>query len=154
MATGYEPAVCPHSLESQPYPGLLQKKHGQQVEGGDLTPLLCTGEASPGVLCPDVESSLHEKCGHVRQCAEKDHRNARDTAPLLQGQTESWGHSAGEKKKVLARPDSGFPYLKGGYKKEGDRLFSRVYFDKIRGNDFKLKEGTLKGQLPCSLQGS
>jgi len=34
-----------------------------------------------------------------------------------------------------------FQYLKGGYKKQGDRLFSRVCCDKIRGNDFKLKYG-------------
>jgi len=34
-----------------------------------------------------------------------------------------------------------FQYLKWGYKKEGDRLFSRVCCDRTRGNDFKLKEG-------------
>jgi len=34
-----------------------------------------------------------------------------------------------------------FQYLKGGYKKEGDRLFSRVCCDRTRGNSFKLKEG-------------
>jgi len=27
--------------KSQPYPGLHQKKRGQQVEGGDSAPLLC-----------------------------------------------------------------------------------------------------------------
>jgi len=30
---GHEPAMCPHSPESQPYPGLHQKKRGHQVEG-------------------------------------------------------------------------------------------------------------------------
>ena len=30
--------------------------------------------------------------------------------------------------------------FKGGYKKEGDRLFSSVYCDRTRGNGFKLKE--------------
>ena len=33
-----------------------------------------------------------------------------------------------------------FPYLNGGCKKEGKRLFSRVCCDRTSGNDFKLKE--------------
>ena len=32
---GHEPAMCPHSPECQPYPGLHQKKRGQQSKGGD-----------------------------------------------------------------------------------------------------------------------
>jgi len=58
--------MCPCSAESQPYPGLHQKKHGQQVKGGDSIPLFCTGEASPGVLCLDTESSVQERCEPVR----------------------------------------------------------------------------------------
>ena len=37
-----------------------------------------------------------------------------------------------------------FQYLKGSYKEEGDRLFSRVCCDRTRGNGFKLKEGRLR----------
>jgi len=43
--------------------------------------------------------------------------------------------------KAAGRPESGLHYLKGGSKKEGDRLFSWVYCDRTRGNGFKLKEG-------------
>ena len=50
--------MCP---ESQPYPGLHQKKCGQQGRGGDPAPLLCVGDASPAVLHPDVESSVRER---------------------------------------------------------------------------------------------
>ena len=32
MAAGHEPAMCPHSPESRPYPGLHQKKCGQQIK--------------------------------------------------------------------------------------------------------------------------
>jgi len=34
-------------------------------------------------------------------------------------------------------------YLKEGYEKEGDRLFSRVCCDRTRGNDFKLIKGEI-----------
>jgi len=53
------------SPEDQPYPGLHQKQHGQQVEGGDSAPLLCCGETPLGVLCPALEPSAQERHGPV-----------------------------------------------------------------------------------------
>ena len=61
MAGWHEQAVWPCSPESQPYPGLQQKQHGQQVKGGDPATLHCSGETSPGVLHPDLESSVQER---------------------------------------------------------------------------------------------
>jgi len=51
------------------------KKHGQQVKRGDPAPLLCAGEASAGVLRPDVESSVQESHGPVVAHPEKGHKN-------------------------------------------------------------------------------
>ena len=34
-----------------------------------------------------------------------------------------------------------FQYLKGAYKKDGDKLLSRACSNRTRGNGFKLKEG-------------
>ena len=51
---------------------------------------LCTGEASPGVLCPDGESSVQERHGPDGACPEEGHKNdPRDRTPLLWGQAES-----------------------------------------------------------------
>ena len=37
-----------------------------------------------------------------------------------------------------------YQYIKGSYKKEGDRLFSMVCGDRTRGDGFKLKEGRFR----------
>ena len=66
---------CVFSPESQLYPGLHQKKHGQQGKGGDPALLLCAGEASPGVLHPDVESSVQDRHKPVGAHPEEGHRN-------------------------------------------------------------------------------
>ena len=75
---------APCSPEIQLYLGLSQKNCGQQVEGGDPAPLLCVGEASPGVPCPDVESSVQERHRPVGVHPEEGYKNApRDGTPPM-----------------------------------------------------------------------
>ena len=64
-------AVCLCSPESQPYPGL----HVKKTEGSDPAPLLYAGEISPGVLYPDVESSVQERHGPFGACSEEGHES-------------------------------------------------------------------------------
>ncbi|TRZ06476.1 hypothetical protein HGM15179_020631, partial [Zosterops borbonicus] len=54
---------CPCGQEGRWYPGMHWEKHYQQVEGGDPAPLLSPGEASSGVLCPVLGSSVPESHG-------------------------------------------------------------------------------------------
>jgi len=61
----HELAMCACSPECQRYPGMHQKKHGQQGEAGDSATLLCSGETSSGVLCPALEPSVQDGHGPV-----------------------------------------------------------------------------------------
>jgi len=76
--------MCARSPEGQPYPGLHQEKRGQQVEGGDSAPLLCSGETPPGVLRPALEPSAQERHGPVGVGPEEGHKDdPRAGAPIL-----------------------------------------------------------------------
>ena len=65
--------------------------------------------------------------------------------PLLQEQAERAGAVQPGEERALGRPESSPSVSEGGgYKKEGDRLFIRVYHDRTRGNSFKVKEGRFR----------
>ena len=74
----------PYSSESQLYSGLHQKKHGQQGKGGDPAPPLCAGEASPGVVHPNVHVSPVLRTSHVGMYPEEGHKNDTKDGSLLQ----------------------------------------------------------------------
>ena len=81
---GHDPAIHAHSPENQPYPGLHQKQHDQQVEGGDSAPLLHSGETPPGVLRPALEPAAQERHGLGGAGPEEGYKNdPRAGAPLL-----------------------------------------------------------------------
>jgi len=69
---------------SPKYPGLHQKKCGQQVKGGDSAPLLCSGDTPPAVLRPGLEPSAQERQGPVGAGPEEGQKgDQRDGTHLL-----------------------------------------------------------------------
>jgi len=52
-----------------------------------------------------------------------------------------------EKRRLQGDLTAAFQYLKGGYKKAGERLFTRACSDRTRGNGFKLKEGRSRSDI-------
>ena len=60
---------------------------------------------------------------------------------FYEGRLRELGLFSLEKSRLWGHLRAAFQYLKGGYKKEGDRLFSRICCDRTRGNGSKLKEG-------------
>jgi len=81
---GHETPTCAHRPEGQPYPGLHQEKRGQQVDGGDSAPLLCSGETPPGVLHPALDFLAQVGYGGVGASAEEGYKDDhRAGAPLL-----------------------------------------------------------------------
>jgi len=49
-----------------------------------------------------------------------------------------------EKRRLQGDPIAAFQYLKGSYRKKGDRHFSMVCDDRTKENGFKFKEGRLR----------
>ena len=63
-----------------------------ELKANSVYVLLCAGETSPGVLCPDVEPSARERHGLVGACPEESHKkDPGDGTPLLRGQAERAG---------------------------------------------------------------
>ena len=96
----------------QPYLGLHQEKHGQQVGGGDPAPLLCSGETSPGVLRPALEPPAQEGHGAIGAGPEEGHKNdPRAGTPFLGGQAERLEAVQPGEEKAVGTPDCGLSVL-------------------------------------------
>ena len=108
------PTVCTHSPEGQPHPGLHPQQRGQQVEGGDSTPLLCSGEIHLQ-FCVHLWNPQNKKDMELlEQVQRRTTKTIRDGMPLLWGKAARIGVLHPAEEKALGTPYCGLSLLKRG----------------------------------------
>ena len=100
---GHESTMCARRSEGQPYPGLHQKKCGQQVEWGDSASLLCSGKTPPAELSPSLDPSAQGH-GPIAVGPEGHRKDQRGGTALIWGQTERVGAVQPGEEKALGKP--------------------------------------------------
>ena len=83
--------MCACSLESQPYPGLHQKRGDQQGEGEHRPPLLCLPRPPSGALHSGLGPPAQAGCGAVGAGLEQDHKDDQWAGALLRRKAEGAG---------------------------------------------------------------
>jgi len=113
--TDYKPAVHACSHDIQTYPGLHQRRGGQEVRAGGNSPLLCSPETPPVALHSPLGFPAKERHGAVGVDSEEGHKNDQRAEAFL-----LW-RKAKKFEVVSCREGSGesLPVLKGELQERG-----------------------------------
>ena len=130
----HEPAVCSCSSEGQWYPGLHQKRGGQQGQLLSWGPIWV------------LHRGLGPQYNKDRELLERGHKRAMKMIRGLEhlsyeDSLRELGLFSLEKRRLQGDLNAAIQYLKGDYEQEGNQLFTWVDSDRTKGNGFKLKEG-------------
>ena len=81
--------IFPYFHHFLPISSLFPSQSCQNVTGGHPSPLLSTGDATPGVLGPVLASSFQERHGHTEGSPTKDHTDDQGTGASLRGKAKT-----------------------------------------------------------------
>lgn len=122
----HEPVMC--HKEGLQYCRLHEANYCQQLEGNDLFPLLSSGKATPGVLCPVVVLPVKERHGATGTGQWRDSKHL-----LCEECLKDLTH-----RRLRGSPINVYKYLKEGYKCRV-RLFSVVPRNMTTGSGHNLE---------------
>ncbi|KAK4819120.1 LOW QUALITY PROTEIN: hypothetical protein QYF61_025587 [Mycteria americana] len=118
--------------------GCIQSSMASRSREGIL--FLYSALTRPAVLRPDLGSSAQERHGAVGAGPEEATKMVRGLEHLCcEDRLRELGLFSLEKRRLRGDLIAAFQYLKGAYKKDGERLFTGACSDRMRGKGFKLK---------------